>query len=102
VKTNTLDNVINDKFDGYPLFDFIKMDTQGSELDILQGGRETIKKCRFLLVEVSIKPYNRLAPLAKEVDDYIVNLGFIKRSTADVLILEDVIHQEDWLYENHS
>jgi FkbM family methyltransferase len=93
VKTNTLDNIIDETFE------FIKIDTQGSELDIIKGGVNTIKKSKFLLLEVSIIPYNKDAPSYKELDEFVTSLGFHKADTLNNLI-RDEIHQEDWLYVN--
>jgi hypothetical protein len=39
------------------------MDVQGSELDILLGGRKTIKRSKYVLMEVSLVQYNIGAPL---------------------------------------
>ena len=49
---NKLDNIVTDTYD------LIKMDTQGSELDIIKGGMNTIKKAKYLLIEVSLKNCN--------------------------------------------
>ena len=65
-----LDNLTNDTFD------FIKMDTQGSELDIINGGIETIKKCKYLLIEVSLKPTNQGSPLKPEIIQYVKSIEF--------------------------
>ena len=50
--------------------DPIKIDTQGSELDILKGGKLTIQRTKFLLLEVSLLEYNLNAPLIDEVLDW--------------------------------
>ena len=47
--------------------DFIKLDVQGSEIDVLRGGLETIKTCKHILCEVSHSQYNVGAPLVDEV-----------------------------------
>jgi FkbM family methyltransferase len=47
--TNTLDVLFQNR-----QFDFIKIDTQGSELDILRGGKEIAQKAEYILLEVSI------------------------------------------------
>ena len=56
-------------------FDFIKIDTQGSEYDIVDGAKELIKKCKFLLIEVPFFPFNKGAPLANSVIPLIASLG---------------------------
>jgi FkbM family methyltransferase len=57
-------------------FDLIKLDTQGSELDIMSGGIEIIKKAKGILIEVSLTPYNENAPLYNDVIQFMSNLDF--------------------------
>ena len=46
-------------YDGYTAtFDLIKLDTQGSEIDILNGGSHMIKNTTAIIVEVSHVEYN--------------------------------------------
>jgi len=56
VKVDTIDNLIGAK--KIPRPDFIKIDVQGAELDVLIGTRNTIKMCKpKILVEVHSIPY---------------------------------------------
>lgn len=73
-KTITLDSVVSQR--GFPLPDFIKMDTQGSEKDILEGAAETIKSVKHLIVEIQNDDYNLGAPKANVVIPYVESLGF--------------------------
>lgn len=57
-------------------FDFIKIDTQGSEMDIIEGGKETIRKAKYLLLELSFLPYNDGAPLIDDILPVVRSLGF--------------------------
>ncbi|OFY84452.1 MAG: hypothetical protein A3F72_13670 [Bacteroidetes bacterium RIFCSPLOWO2_12_FULL_35_15] len=75
VKTDTLDNwwIANNQ----PKVDFIKMDTEGAEYWILQGGKHLIEKCRPIMIaeifEQNIKNYPfKLA----DVIDYIWEIGY--------------------------
>jgi FkbM family methyltransferase len=56
--------------------DLIKIDTQGSELDILKNGKITIQRTKFLLLEVSLLEYNLNAPLIDEVLDWTSSHNF--------------------------
>ncbi len=57
--------------------DFIKLDTQGSELSILEGATETLNNLVFgLEVEVEFAPIYKDAPLFSEVDNFVRKLGF--------------------------
>ena len=52
VNTQLLDNVIQKKFRKQKAFDYIKLDTQGSEIDIMKGGPETTRQARYIQVEL--------------------------------------------------
>ena len=72
--TYTLDEL----YDGYTaVFDLVKLDTQGSEIDILNGGSHMIKNTSVIIVEVSHVEYNEKAPLVDEVKEYMESIGFV-------------------------
>jgi FkbM family methyltransferase len=83
-KIYKLDDVINKKFD------FIKLDTQGSELDIINGGLNTISNAKVIIVEISLKQYNIDGCLADEV---INKLKFLKF---------DFIRPIEYIYTHHQ
>lgn len=58
--THTLDEVI-EKHD-VPMPDFIKLDTQGAELDILRGGTRAPAHAKLVFLECPILAYNAGAP----------------------------------------
>lgn len=70
IKIYKLDDIINQKFD------FIKIDTQGSELDIINGGLNTISSSKVIIAEISLEQYNIDGCLADEVIDKLKNLKF--------------------------
>jgi hypothetical protein len=72
INTETLDNLFPNES-----FDFIKIDTQGSEIDILVGGKLLVQSTEYILLEVSITNYNIGAPLIKDVLNYMDSIGFI-------------------------
>jgi FkbM family methyltransferase len=70
-KYSTLE-VTTKRLDSFGLFpdqmvDLVKIDTQGSELDILIGGEKTIKRTKYVLLEVSTMQYNQGAPLMDQI-----------------------------------
>ena len=65
-----LDDITSDKFD------IIKIDTQGSELDIIKGGLNVIKNAKYVILEVATKQYNQGSPLFDEVVSYMESIGF--------------------------
>jgi FkbM family methyltransferase len=67
-------------------YDLIKMDVQGSELDIIKGGLDIIKKSKFLLLELQIFEYNKDAPMLSEV------LTFLKKINFDLVDVFDLLY----------
>jgi FkbM family methyltransferase len=61
---------------GFPFPDWIKMDVQGSELDILAGGRRVFSHARYLLCEIPLVPYNQGAPSFSDYLEAFVGAGF--------------------------
>ena len=78
-------------------FDLIKIDTQGSELDIISGGIELCKKAKGILLEVSLTQYNENSPLYDEVIEFMDNFGFKIGEILDENTLPS-IHQQDILF----
>jgi len=72
--TFTLEEVINEVDN--KVFDIIKIDTQGSELDIIKGGLEIVKKASYVILEAATLQYNEGSPLFNEVIDYMKQIGF--------------------------
>lgn len=69
--TQTLKTLLGNK-----TFDLIKIDVQGSEIDIINGGLEIFKNAKGVLMEVSLVEYNENAPTKEFVYEYMGNLGF--------------------------
>lgn len=92
---------LDDLFEDDSEFDLIKIDTQGSELDIIEGGINLCKRAKGILLEVSITQYNDGAPLYDEVIEYMNQFGF--RSTE---VLDESrnhgSYQQDILFINEN
>lgn len=73
-KTKTLDTIVKEK--NFPLPDLIKIDVQGSEKDIIMGGKEIIRNAKHLIVEMQHENYNIGAPKFYEIIPIIEELGF--------------------------
>lgn len=74
---------LDDLFEDESEFDLIKIDTQGSELDIISGGSKLCSKAKGILLEVSLTQYNENAPLYDEVIQFMGDFGFIKTEILD-------------------
>lgn len=77
-KMMTLDTLV--KTYSIPLPNMIKMDVQGSELNVLKGAIETLKNVTDLILELQHKDYNEGAPKMKEVSTYLKHIGFTLKS----------------------
>jgi FkbM family methyltransferase len=71
--TKTLDNLFQNE-----TFDLIKIDTQGSEIDILNGGENLVKSAKGIILEVSYIEYNQGTLLSDKVINYMSSIGFSK------------------------
>ncbi|TWW08801.1 hypothetical protein E3A20_20720 [Planctomyces bekefii] len=74
----TLDHTANTRVFNPPIpsYDLIKIDAQGAELDIINGGVETIQKAHIVQLECQIQNYNAGAPLMIDVINRMAELGF--------------------------
>lgn len=57
-------------------FDFVKIDTQGSELDVLRGGEAVLRGADYILIEISLVNYNAGAAPAEAVFAQLAAMGF--------------------------
>lgn len=100
--TKTLDSIVSNN--NLPLPDLIKIDVQGAELEVLQGGTRTLGSTSIIILELPILEYNLGAPKISEILDFMkendfipvelleihkageflvqLDIGFVKRSTA--------------------
>jgi len=75
VESWTLDTVV--ERDAIPLPDFIKLDTQGSELSILRGAEKTLRACPLVEVEVEFFPHYVRQPLFQDVCSFMQDNQFV-------------------------
>jgi FkbM family methyltransferase len=68
----------------------LKIDCQGSELDILKGGQKVLAQSDAVILELSRVEYNIGAPLCDEVDAWMQEHGF-----KAVDVVGDIVHVID-------
>jgi len=95
-KALTLDQLLNGSDSVY---DFIKLDVQGSEKDIINGAKLSIKKARFILLEAQLIEYNDKAPLANEIISTLSDIGFMIADIYELHYLPDGrLNEIDFLF----
>ena len=96
VNLQKLDNIFEDD----AVFELIKIDTQGSVLDIMRGGKELASKASAIVLEVAYIEYNEGAPNDKEITDYMNDVGFVEKMSIGEHYEGDEIIQKDLLFLN--
>ena len=84
------------------IVDVIKIDTQGSEIDILSGFGERLQFCKVVIVEVPIYEYNRGAPTFSEVIDFMKGKGFEAAEILDEHFYSGRLVAVDVAFLNHN
>ena len=74
IETESLDDLIQSR--SLPTCDFLSIDTQGSELEILQHAEETLRNCVGLKLEVGFVRNYKNRPLFGDIDNFLVARGF--------------------------
>lgn len=99
-KTITLDEIVKKK--NLPLPDFLKIDTQGSELDILKGSQKSISKCSLIYLECPIIEYNLGAPNLNDYIKYLNSINFVPYDLCEVHKIDNILIQIDILFIKKS
>ena len=97
-KTTTLTSVLEKR--NITKIDFLKIDTQGYELEILKGATEYLKNTDVVLLEVSLLDIHKNVPLVHEVCSFMYQHGFV---TYDICSftrrpLDKALWQSDFIF----
>jgi FkbM family methyltransferase len=96
----TLDNLVVSNNLSKP--DFIKIDTQGSELDILSGAESIIKDVKIIYCECPIVQYNLGSPNIQEYLDFFKNLNFVPVTILENHYMENILVQIDIMFMRYD
>ena len=96
VTTTTLDDIVEKNNLDHP--NFIKIDTQGSEIDILKGSKKTLDTCNLLYLETPIIEYNLNSPNLSECIKYLDTIGFVPYDICEIHYMDNILVQIDILY----
>lgn len=83
VQTSTLDAWALDE--NVKEIDHLKIDTQGSELEILKGSKSILKTVRSIEIEVEFNPIYEGQPIFSDVDQYLRAQGFVLWKLSNVV-----------------
>lgn len=87
-------------------FDFVKIDTQGAELDVLRGGETVLRQADYILLEISVVNFNEGAPPAEQVFEQLRVMGFVPADVTDFHRLRGVrdggLLQLDFLFKRRA
>lgn len=64
-------------------FEVIKIDVQGAELDVINGGISILERAVYVIIEVSLVPYNTGAPLADVIVRRMEDFDFFVQAIVD-------------------
>lgn len=92
----TLDRLIKEK--NLPIPNLLKIDTQGSELDILSAAKNLMGKTEMIICEMPIIEYNSGAPNISQYLDFFRDFGYIPVELVSVNRAEDALIQMDFLF----
>ena len=73
INLSTLDIILNEE----ERIDFLKVDAEGADLEVIKGGERSLSDCLGIKIEVQYKERNIGSPLFLEVDNYLRNKFFL-------------------------
>ena len=74
LSSKKLDTIVEER--NFPLPDFVKIDVQGSEIDVIRGGIKTINNAKRMIVELQNVEYNQGAYTADKSLPMIESFGW--------------------------
>lgn len=85
--------------------DLLKIDVQGSEIDILKGSLKSLERTNNILIECSFSNYNIGSPLIEDIVSFVTEKGFYPRKILEEHLSRpgidfdvSVVHQIDVLF----
>ena len=96
VMTRTLTSLA--KENRLPCPNFIKLDVQGAELDILEGGRDLLGDCHLIYMECPVMEYNVGAPRFDAYMQALSDLGFVPLQVLEQHLVNGALMQIDLLF----
>nr|WP_293109533.1 FkbM family methyltransferase [Okeania sp. SIO2F4] len=73
-----LDEILDDKEN----YNFLTIDVQGYELEVLKGSRETLKNINYILIEVNRDELYKNSARVEELDEFLGEFNFQRAETS--------------------
>lgn len=101
-KLATLETVLDQN--GWKTVDFLKLDVQGYELEVLKGAERILPSIEVILLEVSFLQVNHGAPLLAEVVEFMQRHSFRAYEVCSFIRrpLDNALWQSDILFVNEK
>ena len=96
VSAKSIDTVIAEN--NLPPPNFIKLDVQGAELDILKGAKKALNSCNVILMECPVVQYNLGAPELKDYLDFMKEIDFLPLKIFEQHVDSGLLIQIDILF----
>ena len=77
VITNTLEELARTQINQMQEYKILILDTQGSELEILKGGKSILSNFDVIICEVSIRKLYKNGPLIKDIENFLNDSNYI-------------------------
>lgn len=94
--TITLDQISKER--KLPNPQLIKLDTQGSEIDILLGATQALSHAYVIQIETPILPYNKDAPNLQDYLFFMIDHNFIPIGVDDIHLNNNILMQLDVVF----
>jgi hypothetical protein len=96
VTTRTLKAIVQQN--KLPAPNFIKLDVQGAELDILAGSDGLLEQCHAIYMECPVLEYNAGAPTFDAYIQFMLNRGYAPIQVLEQHLVNGVLTQFDILF----
>ena len=96
LKTITLDEMV--EADNIPMPQIMKLDTQGSEIDILSGATKALSAADVVQIETPILSYNEGAPGFLDYISFMIEHGFLPIGVDEVHLNDNILMQLDVVF----
>jgi FkbM family methyltransferase len=81
MKSRTLNTLFVENGIPFDLYDFMNVDIQGAELMMLKGATEILPHLKCIYLEVNKKELYKGCPMVEELDEFLLNWGFVRVET---------------------